>query len=78
MGRSTEVGPAPCECEGGCSSWDYCKAQGTDCHAFRCYVAGWPREGIDIEDLKKKPGYKFISDREVKVAKFKPPRKGEL
>jgi len=78
MGRSTEVGPAPCESEGGCPRWDECKANQTDCYAFRCYVAGWPRIGIDHEELKKKPGYRFISDRGVKIGKFKPPRKDEL
>lgn len=67
MGRSTEVGISPCESEGGCPRWQECKDKGLDCHSFRCYVAGWPRIGIDLLACLKHTGYRFIADRETKL-----------
>jgi hypothetical protein len=71
MSECIEVGLDPCSAEGGCPLRQECKVQAIDCYSFRCYVADWPKIGVDHERLKKDKGYHFYGDRGFKRKRMK-------
>lgn len=66
MARSTDIGPSPCESEGGCPFALECKAYRLDCRSFRHYASANPRIGVDKNAEFHKSGYRFIQDRGTK------------
>ena len=71
-----EIGEAPCDMEGGCPMYEYCKEHFTDCHSFRGYVADKPRLGVPEDVSKSGKAYRSVADRCVKMRIIKP-TKGE-
>ena len=68
-----DVGPCPCDAEGRCELYEYCKANYTDCVSFRGYVGDRPQigEGPVKNVGGSGKGYRFILDRGMRLRKMR-------